>query len=54
MGEQAQADHVQQLLEPLPQSNMIKMFLFDLNSPGFGIIGKPAFAVYQSYTGAAV
>jgi hypothetical protein len=54
IGERAQADHVEQLLESLPQSNMIKMFLFDLNSPGFGIQGKPAFAVYQSYTGATV
>jgi hypothetical protein len=54
IGEEAQADHVQQLLESLPHSNAIKMFLFDLNSPGFGILGKPAFAVYQSYTVAAV
>jgi hypothetical protein len=48
VSEADQADSYTQLLESLPGANFGKVFSFDLNSPGMGIMGKPAYDVYRS------
>jgi hypothetical protein len=49
VGDAAQADYYDQLLESLPSANLLKVFPFDLNSEGVGIMGRPAFQVYRRY-----
>jgi Glycosyl hydrolases family 39 len=47
VSEADQANYYGQLLESLPGANFGKVFAFDLNSSGIGIMGKPAYHVYR-------